>query len=117
MILAGLRGGGSMLSRASWNSRKPLPAPQVMQPNENSRYAMSTPDPTRVYPSQPDDDPGYAMSTPDSVQAYPSQPGRYPSGGRPAAPLSYLQGGPVGFGEAIKQGFSNAFVYRGGASR
>jgi uncharacterized membrane protein YhaH (DUF805 family) len=57
------------------------------------------------------------MSTPDPVQAYPSQPGRYPSGGRPAAPLSYLQGGTVGFGEAIKQGFSNGFVYRGRASR
>jgi uncharacterized membrane protein YhaH (DUF805 family) len=29
---------------------------------------------------------------------------------------SYLQGGPVGFGEAIKQGFRNGFVYRGRAS-
>ena len=57
------------------------------------------------------------MSTPDPTRAYPSQPGRYPSGGRPAAPLSYLQGGPVGFGEAIKQGFSNGFVYSGRASR
>lgn len=32
------------------------------------------------------------------------------------AARSYLQGGPVGFGEAIKQGLRNGFVYRGRAS-
>jgi uncharacterized membrane protein YhaH (DUF805 family) len=117
LIPAGLVIGGVTFFRRRRARRNPLQAPQVMQPNENSRYTMSTPDPTRAYPSQPDDDSGYAISTPDPVQAYPSQPGRYPSGGRLAAPLSYLQGGPVGFGEAIKQGFSNAFVYRGRASR
>jgi uncharacterized membrane protein YhaH (DUF805 family) len=57
------------------------------------------------------------MSTPDPIPSYPSQPGPYPSGGQPATPLSYLQGGPVSFGEAIKQGFRNGFVYRGRASR
>ena len=96
LIPAGLVIGGVTFFRRRRARRNPLQAPQVMQPNENSRYPMSTPDPTR---------------------AYPSQPGRYPSGGRPAAPLSYLQGGPVGFGEAIKLGFSNGFVYRGRASR
>ena len=59
------------------------------------------------------------MSTPGPYGAYPSQPGPYPPpAGYPAAPpLSYLQGGPVGFGEAVKQAFSNGFVYRGRASR
>ena len=117
LIPAGLVIGGVTFFRRRRARRNPPQAPQVMQPNENSRYPMSTPDPTRAYPSQPDDDSGYAMSTPDLVQAYPSQLGRYPSGGRLAAPLSYLQGGRVGFGEAIKQGFSNGFVYRGRASR
>ena len=54
------------------------------------------------------------MSTPGPYEAYPSHP---PTGYPPAAPLSYLQGGPVGFGEAVKQAFSNGFVYRGRASR
>jgi uncharacterized membrane protein YhaH (DUF805 family) len=57
------------------------------------------------------------MNTPDPITAYPSQPGPYPAGGRPVIPLTYLQGSPVGFGEAIKQGLSNGFVYRGRASR
>jgi len=57
------------------------------------------------------------MSTPDPIQAYPYQPGPYPAGARPVTPLTYLQGSPVGFGEAIKQGLSNGFVYRGRASR
>jgi len=57
------------------------------------------------------------MSTPDPIQAYPYQPGPYPAGARPVTPLTYLQGSPVGFGEAIKQGFSNGFAYRGRASR
>jgi uncharacterized membrane protein YhaH (DUF805 family) len=78
---------------------------------------MSTPDPSQASPGQPNEDSRYAMRTPDPVPAYPAQPGPHPSGGHPAAPLTYLQGGPVGFGEAIKQGFSNGFVYRGRASR
>ena len=60
---------------------------------------------------------GPQMTTPDPLQAGPNQPGPYPSGGQPAALLTYLQGGPVGFGEAIKQAFRNGFVYRGRASR
>jgi uncharacterized membrane protein YhaH (DUF805 family) len=51
-----------------------------------------------------------------------SAPGNYPStqsppGGFLPAPLTYLQGAPVSFGEAISQAFRNAFVYRGRASR
>lgn len=59
------------------------------------------------------------MSTPGPYGVYPSQPGPYspPGYGQPTQPLSYLQGGPVGFGEAVKQAFSNGFVYRGRASR
>jgi uncharacterized membrane protein YhaH (DUF805 family) len=72
-----------------------LQAPQVMQSDQRSEATMSSPGP---------------------IPAYPSEPGRRPSSG-PATPLAYLQGGPVSFGEAIKQGFSNGFVYRGRASR
>jgi uncharacterized membrane protein YhaH (DUF805 family) len=35
----------------------------------------------------------------------------------PTAPLTYLQGAPVSFGEAIRQAFRNGLVYRGRASR
>jgi uncharacterized membrane protein YhaH (DUF805 family) len=41
-----------------------------------------------------------------------STPGEYV-----ASPRSYLQGGPVGFGEAIKHGLRDWLVYRGRASR
>jgi uncharacterized membrane protein YhaH (DUF805 family) len=57
------------------------------------------------------------MSTPGPYGAYPSQPGQYAPGGYPAPARSYLEGGPVGFGDAIKQAFGHAFVYRGRASR
>ena len=57
------------------------------------------------------------MSTPGPYEPYPSQPGPHPPYGYPAVPLSYLQGGPVGFGEAVKQAFSHGFVYHGRASR
>jgi uncharacterized membrane protein YhaH (DUF805 family) len=44
-------------------------------------------------------------------------PGRHRPGGVSTAPLTYLQGAPASFGEAIKQAFRNGFVYRGRASR
>jgi uncharacterized membrane protein YhaH (DUF805 family) len=47
----------------------------------------------------------------------PDQPAPYPPGAGMPAPPAYLQGGPVGFGEAIQQAFRNGFVYRGRASR
>jgi uncharacterized membrane protein YhaH (DUF805 family) len=56
------------------------------------------------------------MSTPGPYGAYP-QPGGYPPGGYPPAPRGYLEGGPVGFGDAVKEAFSHGFVYRGRASR
>jgi uncharacterized membrane protein YhaH (DUF805 family) len=46
---------------------------------------------------------------------------QYPPGGEssgyPYARLAYLQGGPVYFGEAVRQAFQNWRVYRGRASR
>ena|ERR1035441_2475332 len=93
-IPAGLAVGVITFIRRRRARRNPLP---ITQPTENSRSATGSAGPIQPYPIQP----------------YPSQP--YSS--QPAAPLSYLQGGPVGFGEAIKQGLSNGFVYRGRASR
>ncbi len=52
---------------------------------------------------------GYA---PGGYAPYPAQGGYAPAG-----PRGYLQGGPVGFGEAISEGFRNAFNYQGRASR
>jgi len=58
------------------------------------------------------------MSTQGPYGVYPAQPGGYPPpGSYPAGPPGYLEGGPVGFGEAIRQAFSHGFVYRGRASR
>ena len=48
----------------------------------------------------------------------PYQP--YPQGGgdwQPGTPQGYLQGGPVGFGEAISLGFKNILTFNGRASR
>jgi uncharacterized membrane protein YhaH (DUF805 family) len=98
LIPAGLVIGGITFFRRRRARRNPLQAPQVMhapaviQPAESSRSAMSTPGPIQPYPIQP----------------YSNQP---------AARLPYLQGGPVGFGEAVKKGLSNGFFYRGRASR
>ena len=39
------------------------------------------------------------------------------SGWDPRTPQGYLQGGPVGFGEAISQAFKNILVFNGRASR
>src|SRR6516165_3797434 len=46
-----------------------------------------------------------------------STPNDYAAGGRIVPPRSYLRGAPVGFGEAIRYGLRNWFVYRGRASR
>jgi uncharacterized membrane protein YhaH (DUF805 family) len=54
---------------------------------------------------------GYA---PQGYAPYPQQQGGYaPAGG----PRGYLQGGPVGFTDAIKLAFQNIFEYNGRASR
>ena len=39
------------------------------------------------------------------------------TGGEPGTPQGYLQGGPVGFGEAISQAFKNILTFNGRASR
>ena len=54
--------------------------------------------------------------------AYPQQGGGYPQQGggygyAPAGPRGYLQGGPVGFAEAVTEGVRNIFNYQGRASR
>jgi uncharacterized membrane protein YhaH (DUF805 family) len=46
---------------------------------------------------------------------YPESPGS--SYGEPEPRRGYLQGGPVGFGEAITEGFRNIFTFSGRASR
>ena len=65
---------------------------------------------------------GYAAYPPqDGYAAYPPQDGyaAYPpqDGYAQAGPRGYLQGGPVGFGDAIAEAFRNMFNYQGRASR
>ena len=62
------------------------------------------------------------MSSPYSPYPQGGDPGGYepyPQGtdGPPGMPQGYLQGGPVGFGEAISQAFRNLFTFNGRASR
>jgi uncharacterized membrane protein YhaH (DUF805 family) len=45
------------------------------------------------------------------------QPPYPPQGGWDTSQRSYLQGGPVGFGEAISEGFKNITTFNGRASR
>jgi len=49
--------------------------------------------------------------------AMPQGPYLQPGYGVPFGPDGYLHGGPVGFGDAIKLAFQNAFTYQGRASR
>lgn len=95
LIPAGLVTGGVTAARRRRARRTVLAVLQVTPPGESWRPAMSAPGPIRGYPSR----------------------APYPPGGHAASLLTYLQGGPVGFGEAIKLGLSNGFVYRGRASR
>jgi len=62
---------------------------------------------------------GYAPQAGYGQQGgYGQQPGYGQQGGyAPAGPRSYLQGGPVGFREAVELGIRNAFTYEGRASR
>ena len=73
------------------------------------------------YAAYPQQD-GYAAYPPqDGYAAYPGQGGyaAYPAqdGYAQAGPRGYLQGGPVGFGDAIAEAFRNMFNYQGRASR
>jgi uncharacterized membrane protein YhaH (DUF805 family) len=67
--------------------------------------------------SQPAVAPWPAMGASGPAAPYQIQPGPGPPGSYLATPFPYLHGGPVAFGEAIKQAFSHGFVYRGRASR
>jgi uncharacterized membrane protein YhaH (DUF805 family) len=74
--------------------------------------------PTGPYPPQD----GYAPYPPQNGYApYPPQSGYAPyppqGGYTPGGPRGYLQGGPVGFVEAITEAFRNMFNYQGRASR
>jgi len=64
---------------------------------------------------------GYAAYPPQGYAPYPQQGGyaAYPpqDGYAPAGPRGYLQGGPVGLGDAIAEAFRNMFNYAGRASR
>ena len=67
---------------------------------------------------------GYQQQTGYAPQAgygqqggYGQQPGYAPGGYAPQGPQGYLQGGPVGFGEAISLAFRNITTYTGRASR
>jgi uncharacterized membrane protein YhaH (DUF805 family) len=64
--------------------------------------------PYSPYP-QSDDQGGYGQP----YQPYPQGSG----GWEPGTPQGYLQGGPVGFGEAISQAFKNILTFNGRASR
>jgi uncharacterized membrane protein YhaH (DUF805 family) len=64
---------------------------------------------------------GYAAYPPQGYASYPQQGGyaAYPpqNGYAPAGSRGYLQGGPVGFGDAVAEAFRNMFNYQGRASR
>ena len=51
-----------------------------------------------------------------SYEPYPESASGSPYG-EPGPQRGYLQGGPVGFGEAVTEGFRNIFTFRGRASR
>jgi uncharacterized membrane protein YhaH (DUF805 family) len=72
--------------------------------------------PYQPYPQEPSggygqqQQPGYGQQ--GGYSPYPP-----PQGGWEPGQRGYLQGGPVGFGEAITEGFKNVFTYNGRASR
>jgi uncharacterized membrane protein YhaH (DUF805 family) len=69
----------------------------------------------------PGQDAGRAGGQQGAYNAYPTGGGYAPGGGYPPpggpGPLSYLQGAPVGFGEAIMGAMGNMVTLRGRASR
>jgi uncharacterized membrane protein YhaH (DUF805 family) len=89
--------------------------PRQQAPRED-QYAAPGPD--QQVPGQgqqaPGQDAGWAGAQQGTYNAYPPSGGYYSGGARP---LSYLDGAPVGFGDAIRGGINNIFTYRGRASR
>jgi uncharacterized membrane protein YhaH (DUF805 family) len=64
-------------------------------------------------PSEPQGGMPSGYPPPGRYAPYPAQQGGY----APTGTRGYLQGGPVGFGDAIKQAIQNTFNYQGRASR
>jgi uncharacterized membrane protein YhaH (DUF805 family) len=122
LLPAGLVVGGVTAARRRRARRSLLQEP--MQPMGSAGPEVAVPS-----PSQPDQPEPYPPSPPlppyppyppgAPLPPYPPSPPLppYPPGAQLAAPATYLQGSPVGFGEAIQQAFRNGFVYRGRASR
>jgi uncharacterized membrane protein YhaH (DUF805 family) len=89
--------------------------PRQQAPRED-QYAA--PGQGQQAPGQGQQVPGQGAGPADSRQgtynAYPPAGGYYPGGARP---LSYLDGAPVGFGDAVRGAVRNIFTYYGRASR
>lgn len=71
--------------------------------------------PYQPYPQEPSGE--YGQQQPGYGQQGGYSPYPPPQGGWEPGQRGYLQGGPVGFGEAISQAFKNIFTYNGRASR
>jgi uncharacterized membrane protein YhaH (DUF805 family) len=82
--------------------QQPPPYGGQQQPYGQQQPSYGQQQPYASYPGGP-----YGAPQPDYGAPYP------PAGG----PDGYLHGGPVGFGDAIKLAFQNAFNYQGRASR
>ena len=92
----------------------PYPPQEGYAPGPHPQQGGYAPFPPQQggYAAYPPQD-GYAPYPPqDGYAAYPPQDGYAPAG-----PRGYLQGGPVGFGDAIAEAFRNMFNYQGRASR
>jgi uncharacterized membrane protein YhaH (DUF805 family) len=86
--------------------------PRQQAPRED-QYAA--PGPGQQVPGQGGQQiPGQGAGQQGTYSAYPPAGGYYPGGTRP---LSYLDGAPVGFGDAVRGGIGNMFTYWGRASR
>lgn len=71
--------------------------------------------PYQPYPQEPSG--GYGQQQPGYGQQGGYSPYPPGQGGWEPDQRTYLQGGPVGFGEAISEGFKNMFTFQGRASR
>ena len=92
----------------------PYPPQEGYAPGPHPQQGGYAPFPPQQggYAAYPPQD-GYAPYPPqDGYAAYPPQDGYAQAG-----PRGYLQGGPVGFGDAIAEAFRNMFNYQGRASR
>ena len=92
----------------------PYPPQEGYAPGPHPQQGGYAPFPPQQggYAAYPPQD-GYAPYPPqDGYAAYPPQDGYALAG-----PRGYLQGGPVGFGDAIAEAFRNMFNYQGRASR